>query len=161
VPAQQLHFNQQLLLALIKKILFCLLIVFQSSNAFANTPRFGANQIQSNSKSVSRIDEVIITENYNSGYAYSVTGSNIKIKDGTVISPEATYTTSQNTGNAGAVNFEWITPDLTSKPQWEISREGEAFSLTENFMAPGLDAISIINRTQTIETTQTSTTLFQ
>ena len=45
------------------------------------------------------LDEVIITENYNSGYAYSVTGSNIKIKDGTVISPEATYTTSQNTGN--------------------------------------------------------------
>jgi hypothetical protein len=87
----------------------CLLVVF-IPNAFAETPRFGANQIQSNSRSVSKIDEVIITENYNSGYAYSVTGSNIKIKDGTVISPEA---------------------------------------------------VSIINRTQTIETTQTSTTLFQ
>ena len=136
----------------------CLLVVF-IPNAFANTPRFGANQIQSNSKSISKIDEVIITENYNSGYAYSVTGSNIKTDS--YISPEATYTTSQNTGNAGAVNFEWITPQLTSKPQWQIVNEGEAFSLTENFMAPGLDAISIINRTQTIETTQTSTTLFQ
>jgi hypothetical protein len=136
----------------------CLLVVF-SPNAFANTPRFGANQIQSNSRSVSKIDEVIITENYNSGYAYSVTGSNIKTDS--YISPEATYTTSQNTGNAGAVNFEWITPQLTSKPQWQVVNEGEAFSLTENFMAPGLDAVSIINRTQTIETTQTSTTLFQ
>ena len=136
----------------------CLLVVF-SPNAFANTPRFGANQIQSNSRSVSKIDEVIITENYNSGYAYSVTGSNIKTDS--YISPEATYTTSQNTGNAGSVNFEWITPQLTSKPQWQVVNEGEAFSLTENFMAPGLDAISIINRTQTIETTQTSTTLFQ
>ncbi len=136
----------------------CLLVVF-IPNAFAETPRFGANQIQSNSRSISKIDEVIITENYNSGYAYSVTGSNIKTDS--YISPEATYTTSQNTGNAGAVNFEWITPQLTSKPQWQVVNEGEAFSLTENFMAPGLDAISIINRTQTIETTQTSTTLFQ
>ena len=136
----------------------CLLVVF-IPNAFAETPRFGANQIQSNSRSISKIDEVIITENYNSGYAYSVTGSNIKTDS--YISPEATYTTSQNTGNAGAVNFEWITPQLTSKPQWQVVNEGEAFSLTENFMAPGLDAVSIINRTQTIETTQTSTTLFQ
>tara|TARA_S200000501_G_scaffold16899_1_gene15156 strand:+ start:567 stop:995 length:429 start_codon:yes stop_codon:yes gene_type:complete len=141
------------------KWLLLLFIAFYSSDAKATTPRFAANQIQSNSKSISRIDEVIITENYNSGYAYSVTGSNIKTDS--YISPEATYTTSQNTGNAGAVNFEWITPQLTSKPQWQVVNEGEAFSLTENFMAPGLDAVSIINRTQTIETTQTSTTLFQ
>ena len=138
----------------------CILVVF-IPNAFAETPRFGANQIQSNSRSISKIDEVIITENYNSGYAYSVTGNNIKIKEGTIISPNATYTTSQNTGNAGVVNFQWITPQLTTKPEWVIVNEGEAFSLTENFMAPGLDAVSIINRTQTIETTQNSITLFQ
>ena len=136
----------------------CLLVVF-IPNAFAETPRFGANQIQSNSRSVSKIDEVIITENYNSGYAYSVTGSNIKIKDGTIISPEATYTTSQNTGN-GAVNFQWVTPELTSKPQWSIVTEGSDFSLVENFLAPGLDAVSVINRSQTIETQTTSLSIF-
>ncbi len=143
------------------KWLLFLFVVFFSSYAKANTPQFSANQLQSNSKSISKIDEVIITENYKSGYAYSVTGNNIKIKEGTIISPNATYTTSQNTGNAGVVNFQWITPELTTKPEWIIVNEGEAFSLTENFMAPGLDAISIINRTQTIETTQNSITLFQ
>ncbi len=136
-------------------------LFFTVPSAYAGsiTPRFTTGQMESSSRSVSTIQETIVTENYRTGFSYTVQGHNIKTDS--YISPDATYTTSQNTGNAGAVNFEWITPNLTSKPQWEIVSEGDAFSLTENFMAPGLDAVSIINRTQTIETTQTSTTLFQ
>tara|TARA_B100001287_G_scaffold217789_1_gene186696 strand:- start:172 stop:516 length:345 start_codon:yes stop_codon:yes gene_type:complete len=114
--------------------------------------------MQSTSKSVSTINETIVTENYRTGYSYSVQGHNIKVKDGTVISPDATYTTSQNTGK---VSFQWVTPELTSKPQWTIVTEGSDFSLVENFLAPGLDAVSIITRNQTIETVQDSVTLFQ
>ena len=140
------------------KWLFCLLVAFHSSYAQATTPRFSANQSQSTSKSVSTINETIITENYRTAYSYSVQGHNIKVKDGTVISPDATYTTSQSTGK---VSFQWVTPDLPTKPEWEIVKAGDSFSLTENFLAPGLDAVSIITRNQTIETVQDSITLFQ
>tara|TARA_R100000353_G_scaffold3362_1_gene5200 strand:+ start:533 stop:877 length:345 start_codon:yes stop_codon:yes gene_type:complete len=114
--------------------------------------------MSSTSKSVSTINETIITENYRTGYSYSVTGTNIRVKDDSVISPDATYTTSQNTGK---VSFQWVTPDLPTKPQWEIVSEGDAFSFVENFLAPGLDAVSIITRNQTIETLQEQITLFQ
>ena len=140
------------------KWLFCLLVAFHSSYAQATTPRFSANQSQSTSKSVSTINETIITENYRTAYSYSVQGHNIKVKDGTVISPDATYTTSQNTGK---VSFQWVTPDLPTKPQWEMIPGSSDFSIMENFLAPGLDAVSIITRNQTIETVQDSVTLFQ
>tara|TARA_Y100001949_G_C15717981_1_gene213836 strand:+ start:167 stop:511 length:345 start_codon:yes stop_codon:yes gene_type:complete len=114
--------------------------------------------MQSTSKSVSTINETIVTENYRTGYSYSVQGHNIKVTEDSVISPDATYTTSQNTGK---VSFQWVTPDLPTKPQWEIVTPGDSFSLVENFLAPGLDAVSIITRNQTIETVQDSVTLFQ
>ena len=140
------------------KWLFCLLVAFHSSYAQATTPRFSANQMQSTSKSVSTINETIVTENYRTGYSYSVQGHNIKVTEDSVISPDATYTTSQNTGK---VSFQWVTPDLLTKPQWEIVKPGDSFSLVENFLAPGLDAVSVITRNQTIETLQEQITLFQ
>jgi len=138
--------------------LLLLFIAFHSSYAQATTPRFSANQMQSTSKSVSTINETIVTENYRTGYSYSVSGTNIRVKEGSVISPDATYTTSQNTGK---VSFQWVTPDLPTKPQWEIVTQGDSFSLVENFLAPGLDAVSVITRNQTIETLQEQITLFQ
>jgi len=135
-----------------------LFIAFHSSYAQATTPRFSANQMQSTSKSVSTINETIVTENYRTGYSYSVSGKNIRVKEGSVISPDATYTTSQNTGK---VSFQWVTPDLPTKPKWEIIPGSSDFSIMENFLAPGLDAVSIITRNQTIETLQDSVTLFQ
>ena len=140
------------------KRLFCLLFAFNGSFVYANTPRFAANQLQNTSTSISTINETIITENYRTGYSYSVQGHNIKVTEDSVISPDAKYTTSQNTGR---VSFQWVTPDLPTKPQWKIVTEGSDFSLVENFLAPGLDAISIITRNQTIETSQESLTLFQ
>ena len=135
-----------------------LFIAFHSSYAQATTPRFSANQMQSTSKSVSTINETIVTENYRTGYSYSVSGKNIRVKEGSVISPDATYTTSQSTGK---VSFQWVTPDLPTKPKWEIIPGSSDFSIMENFLAPGLDAVSIITRNQTIETLQDSVTLFQ
>ena len=128
----------------------CLFLTVPSAYAGSITPRFTTGQMESSSRSVSTIQETIVTENYRTGFSYTVQGHNIKTDS--YISPDATYTTSQNTGN-GAVNFQWVTPELTSKPQWTIvTRRFRLFSLVENFLAPGLDAVSVINRTQTIET---------
>ena len=139
------------------KWFLCLFLTIPSAYAGSITPRFTTGQMESSSRSVSQIQETIVTENYRTGYSYSLQGHNIQVKDGTVISPEATYT---NTQTVNGVSFQWVTPDLATKPQWEIKTPGESFSITENFLAPGLDATSTIQRTITTESQSTSLSIF-
>ena len=135
------------------------LFLFGIPSAYAGgiTPSFSTGQMESSSFSKTIIVETIVTENYRTGYSYSLQGNNIKVKDGTVISPDATYT---NTQTVNGVSFKWVTPDLPTKPQWEIKDAGEAFSITENFLAPGLDATSTIQRTINTESQSTSLSIF-
>ena len=130
------------------------IFLFGIPSAYAGgiTPSFSTGQMESSSSSKTIIVETIVTENYRTGYSYSLQGNNIQVKDGTVISPDATYT---NTQTVNGVSFKWVTPDLPTKPQWEIKDAGEAFSITENFLAPGLDAPSTIPRTRNTESHRT------
>ena len=135
------------------------IFLFGIPSAYAGgiTPSFSTGQMESSSSSKTIIVETIVTENYRTGYSYSLQGNNIKVKDGTVISPDATYT---NTQTVNGVSFKWVTPDLPTKPQWEIKDAGEAFSITENFLAPGLDATRTIQRTINTESQSTSLSIF-
>ena len=135
------------------------IFLFGIPSAYAGciTPSFSTGQMESSSSSKTIIVETIVTENYRTGYSYSLQGNNIKVKDGTVISPDATYT---NTQTVNGVSFKWVTPDLPTKPQFEIQTPGEAFSITENFLAPGLDATSTVQRTINTESQSTSLSIF-
>ena len=139
------------------KWLVIFLLGIPSAYAGGITPSFSTGKMESSSSSKTIIVETIVTENYRTGYSYSLQGNNIKVKDGTVISPDATYT---NTQTVNGVSFKWVTPDLPTKPQWEIKDAGEAFSITENFLAPGLDATSTIQRTINTESQSTSLSIF-
>ena len=123
------------------------------------TPRFTTGQMESSSRSVQTIVETVVTQNFRSGYSYQAQGSGIKLVSGQSISPDAIYTESQS---AGGVSFRWVTPDIDNKPQWTLANpdSGDAFSLVENFLAPGLDAVSTVQRTINTETTQTSLSIF-
>ena len=135
------------------------IFLFGIPRAYAGgiTPSFSTGQMESSSSSKTIIVETIVTENYRTGYSYSLQGNNIKVKEGTVISPDATYT---NTQTVNGVSFKWVTPDLPTKPQFEIQTPGEAFSITENFLAPGLDATSTVQRTINTESQSTSLSIF-
>ena len=127
------------------------------ANAGSITPSFTTGQMESSSSSKTIIVETIVTENYRTGYTYSMHGTNVQPAEGTIISPNATYT---NTQTFNGVSFKWVTPDLDTKPQWEVKAPGEAFSITENFLAPGLDAVSTIQRTINTESQSTSLSIF-
>ena len=139
------------------KWLVLFLLGVPSAYAGGITPSFQTGQMESSSSSKTIIVETIVTENYRTGYSYSMQGHNIQVKEGTVISPDATYT---NTQTFNGVSFKWVTPDLDTKPQWEVKAPGEAFSITENFLAPGLDAVSTIQRTINTESQSTSLSIF-
>jgi len=135
------------------------LFLFGIPSAYAGgiTPSFSTGQMETSSNSKTIIVETIVTENYRTGYSYSMQGSNVQPTSGTIISPDATYT---NTQTVNGVSFKWVTPDLPTKPQWEIQSPGEAFSIVENFLAPGLDATSTIQRTINTESQSTSLSIF-
>ena len=103
------------------------LLLFGVPSVYAGgiTPSFSTGQMESSSSSKTIIVETIITENYRTGYSYSLQGNNIQVKEGTVISPDATYT---NTQTVNGVSFKWVTPDLLTKPQWEIKTPGEVWT---------------------------------
>ena len=134
-----------------------LFFAIPSANAGSITPSFTTGQMESSSSSKTIIVETIVTENYRTGYTYSMHGTNVQPAEGTIISPNATYT---NTQSLNGVSFKWVTPDLDTKPQWEVKAPGEAFSITENFLAPGLDAVSTIQRTINTESQSTSLSIF-
>ena len=139
------------------KWLVVFLFGIPSAYAGGITPSFSTGQMETSSNSKTIIVETIVTENYRTGYSYSMQGSNVQPTSGTIISPDATYT---NTQTVNGVSFKWVTPDLNTKPQWEIKTPGEAFSITENFLAPGLDATSTIQRTINTESQSTSLSIF-
>ena len=134
-----------------------LFIAIPSAKAGSITPAFTTGQIETTTSSKQIIVETMVTENYRTGYSYSMQGTNVQPVEGTVISPDATYT---NTQTINGVSFKWVTPELNTKPQWEVQNPGEAFSITENFLAPGLDATSTVQRTINIESQSTSLSIF-
>ena len=142
------------------KWLFLLCLAFPTSaKAGAITPRFTAGQMESTQRSVSVIVENVVTQNFRSVYSYQAQGHGITLANGQKDSPDATYTT---TKNAGGVSYTWVTPDLDQKPQWVLANPGagESFSIVENFLAPGLDAVSTVQRTITTTTDLTSLSIF-
>ena len=71
------------------KWFLCLFLTVPSAYAGSITPRFTTGQMESSSRSVSTIQETIVTENYRTGFSYTVQGHNISTDS--YISPDATY----------------------------------------------------------------------
>jgi len=138
--------------------LFLLVLVCPSyAKAGSITPRFTTGQMESTSRSVQTIVETVVTQNFRSGYSYSVSGHNVQITNAESITPDAIYTDTQT---VGGVSFKWVTPDIDNKPEWGVVNSGESFSLTESFLAPGLDAVSTVQREINTETNTTSLSIF-
>jgi len=111
-------------------------------------PQFTQGQLNSRSESQTVITEQITSYNYRTGYSYSAAGHNVETVGDVPISPEATVTNNQT---VGGVSFSWTSPNVETKPQWQVVNPGESWSITESFLAPGLDAVT--NVTRSIQTT--------
>jgi hypothetical protein len=114
-------------------------------------PTFRSGEMRVSSTSQSVLTETVTSHSFNTGYTYSAAGQNIKPKEGTVINPSATSTTTQT---INGVNYNWTSPQMETIPQWQIVNEAAPFSLIEHVTSPGLE--SIVNVSRTVETTQQS-----
>ena len=119
-------------------------------------PNFTQGSMTSTTETTSTVTETINSMQYDTGYQYVITGTNIE-HDGDSISPQSTTGTS-NTLNG--VTSTWTDLDLNNKPNFTISTPGQAFQFTESFSGPGLKNHTVINRTTEIQSVTTTTSVF-
>mgnify|MGYP003148939803 FL=1 len=119
-------------------------------------PNFTQGSMTSTTETTSTVTETINSMQYDTGYQYVITGTNIE-HDGNSISPPST------TGNSNTLNgvtSTWTDLDLNNKPNFTITTPGEAFQFTESFSGPGLKNHTVINRTTEIQSVTTTTSVF-
>ena len=119
-------------------------------------PNFTQGSMTSTTETTSTVTETINSMQYDTGYQYVITGTNIE-HDGNSISPPSTTGTS-NTLNG--VTSTWTNLDLNNKPNFTVTTPGAAFQFTESFSGPGLKNHTIINRTTEIQSVTTTTSVF-
>ena len=129
--------------------------LFQSAGAVPVVPNFSQGSMTSTTETKSKVTESINSINYNTGYQYSVTGTNVEI-NGSSITPNVTSTPNTIDG----VTSSWTNLDLSNKPNWKIANPGQAFQFTETYQGPGLSNQTIIQRTTEVESITTTTSIF-
>lgn len=126
-----------------------------SAEAVPVVPNFSQGSMTSHTETTSKIVETINSIDYNTGWTYTVTGTNIK-NSGESLSPPATSVT----GNANGISAKWNGLDLSRKPNWQQVNPGAAFQFTESYLGPGLQNQTIIQRTSEIQSITDTTSIF-
>ena len=144
-----------------KKILVLTVGAFVLANvrtalAVPVVPNFTQGSMTSNTETTSTVSETINSMNYNTGYEYVITGTNIE-HDGDTISAPST-TGNRNTLNG--VTSTWPGLDLENKPNFSIETQGADFQFVEAYSGPGLSNHTIIQRTTTINSVTNTTSTF-
>ena len=120
-------------------------------------PNFTQGAMTSTTETTSTVTETINSMNYDTGYQYVITGTNVQM-DGTSLSPTANLTT-ENT--IEGVTSTWTGLDLNTKPNFTLSTNGVgSLQFTESYSGPGLKTQTIIQRTTTIESVTNTTSQF-
>ena len=119
-------------------------------------PNFTQGAMTSTTETTSTVTETINSMNYDTGYQYVITGTNVQM-DGTSLSPTSNLTT-ENT--IEGVTSTWTGLDLNTKPNFTMTSPGAAFQFTESYSGPGLKTQTIIQRTTQIQSVTNTTSTF-
>ena len=137
------------------RVLVFLLLFAGSASAVPVVPQFRTGSQTSNTRSTTQVVENIKSVDFATGYTYSVSGTGVT-SSGALI-PQSS--TPQNVTMEG-VQSQWQGLPLSSKPTYQQQTQGAAFQLTEHYSGPGLQTITTIQRTTTVETVTDSTSVF-
>jgi hypothetical protein len=130
--------------------------LLQPVGAVPVVPNFTQGSMTSHTETTSKVTETINSIDYNTGWQYSVTGTNVK-HSGDSMSP-GTISDSQT---IDGVISRWTNLDTQNKPNWTVVTPGEAFQFTETYQGPGLSNQTIIQRTTEIQSVTDTTSIFQ
>ena len=141
-----------------KRILTVLILLSSAGAARAVpvVPNFTQGSMTSSTTTTSTVTETINSMDYNTGWQYVVTGTNVKTDSGN-LTPGGTTQTSVT---LDGVTSQWNGLNLDQRPEFEIVTPGAAFQFTESYQGPGLSNHTIIQRTTTIQSVTDTTSTF-
>lgn len=119
-------------------------------------PNFTQGAMTSTTETTSTVTETINSMNYDTGYQYVITGTNISHDGDTISAPSQTG----NSNTLNGVTSTWTNLDLDNKPNFTITTPGTAFQFTESYSGPGLKTQTIIQRTTEIQSVTNTTSTF-
>ena len=128
----------------------------QTAMSVPVVPNFTQGSMTSNTETTSTVSETINSMNYDTGYQYVITGTNIQHDGNTISSPSTTG----NSNTLNGLTSTWTGLDLNNKPNFTLTTPGEAFQFTESYSGPGLSTPTIIQRTTTIQSVTNTTSTF-
>ena len=128
----------------------------QTAMSVPVVPNFTQGSMTSNTETTSTVSETINSMNYNTGYEYVITGTNIEHDGATISAPSTTG----NSNTLNGVTSTWTNLDLSNKPNFSITTPGANFQFVESYSGPGLSNHTIIQRTTTIQSVTNTTSTF-
>ena len=141
-----------------KRILTVLLLVSGTGAARAVpvVPNFSQGSMTSHTETSQQVTETINSINYNTGYQYVITGTNMEHDGETISAPSITT----GTNTVDGVTSTWTGIDLSNKPNFTISTPGAAFQYTESYTGPGMATQTIIQRETTVQSVTDTVSTF-
>ena len=141
-----------------KRILTALLLISSTGAARAVpvVPNFTQGSMTSSTTTTSTVTETINSMDYNTGWQYVVTGTNVSSDSGN-LTPGGT---SQSQVTLDGVTSTWNGLDLNQRPEFNMTVPGAAFQFTESYQGPGLSNHTIIQRSTTIQSVTDTTSTF-
>ena len=128
----------------------------RTATAVPVVPNFTQGNMTSTTETTSTVTETINSMNYDTGYQYVITGTNISHDGDTISAPSQTG----NSNTLNGVTSTWTNLDINNKPNFTITTPGAAFQFTESYSGPGLTTQTIIQRTTQIQSVTNTTSTF-
>ena len=143
-----------------KRLLTVLLLISSAGAARAVpvVPNFTQGSMTSHTETTSTVPETINSMDYNTGWQYVVTGTNVEANGS--LTPTGTGSISNTNVTLDGVTSTWNGLNLTDRPEFTMTTPGAAFQFTESYQGPGLSNHTIVQRTTTIQSVTDTTSTF-
>ena len=143
-----------------KRILTVLLLLSSTGAARAVpvVPNFTQGSMTSHTETTSTVTETINSMDYNTGWQYVVTGTNVESNGN--LTPTGADSINATQVTLDGVTSTWNGLNLQDRPEFSIVTPGAAFQFTESYQGPGLSNHTDIQRTTTINSVTDTTSTF-
>ena len=143
-----------------RSILTVLLLISGTGAARAVpvVPNFTQGSMTSHTETTSTVTETINSMDYNTGWQYVVTGTNVESSGN--LTPTGAGSINATQVTLDGVTSTWNGLNLTDRPGFTLTTPGAAFQFTESYQGPGLSNHTVIQRTTTINSVTDTTSTF-
>ena len=125
-----------------KRLLGLFLFLPTAVNAVPVVPNFQSGSMTSHTETTTKVTEVINSIDYQTGWEYTVTGTNIKADGATLLPPSTSVSNTMD-----GVTTTWSSLDANSVPNFSIKNPDQSWQFTTTLSQPGMVNQTLINRT--------------